>query len=399
MARTRTAGITIDGAGRRALNKEHRGIRIFVRLGELGQEAAEERLKDEIQRIDIELERLAHARPLFSDCATRYLFQSRKKRSFEDLAWHVRLLIRHLGHLEPHKIHDGTLEPFISSRLADGVSGTTINRSLEVVRTILNRSARAYRDGDGRPWLEAVPPLIARQPESPRPPCPITWEEQDRLFRRLPAHLARMALFAVNTGLRENNVCKLQWTWEVHIPEIGRSVFVIPPEHFKSKRPYVVILNDIAWSIVESQREKHPIWVFPYRGRSVGYMNNTAWQNARRAIGLSAVRVHDLRHTYASRLRAAGVSLEDRAALLGHACSSMPQHYASPDIGRLVGLSNRVLQRTSVITIWRVSQKPPIEGPGASPMRASPPAGSRVREFGRVLAFPGAKRVQAGAAP
>jgi len=39
-----------------------------------------------------------------------------------------------------------------------------------------------------------------------------------------------MALFAVNTGLRESNVCGLQWRWEVLVPEIGRSVFVIPPE-------------------------------------------------------------------------------------------------------------------------------------------------------------------------
>ena len=63
-----------------------------------------------------------------------------------------------------------------------------------------------------------------------------------------------MALFAVNTGLRDSNVCGLQWTWEVAVPELGRSVFVIPPEAFKTKRPHVVILNDVAWSIIEAQR-------------------------------------------------------------------------------------------------------------------------------------------------
>jgi integrase len=112
--------------------------------------------------------------------------------------------------------------------------------------------------------------------EARRLPYPITWEEQDRLFPKLPARLARMVLFAVNTGLRESNVCGLQWTWEVPVPEIGRSVFVISPEAFKSKRPHVAILNDVAWSIVEEQRGQHPIWVFPYRGRAVATMNNTA---------------------------------------------------------------------------------------------------------------------------
>jgi integrase len=61
--------------------------------------------------------------------------------------------------------------------------------------------------------------------ESPRPPYPISWEEQDAIFRRLPDHTARMALFAVNTGLRDANLCGLQWSWEVPIPELARSVF------------------------------------------------------------------------------------------------------------------------------------------------------------------------------
>jgi len=89
------------------------------------------------------------------------------------------------------------------------------------VRTILNRAAR-----DSALTL------------------PDHLEGADTLFPKLPAYLGRMALFAVNTGLRDSNVCGLNWTWEVAIPELGRSVFVIPPEAFKSKRPHVVILND-----------------------------------------------------------------------------------------------------------------------------------------------------------
>jgi integrase len=164
-----------------------------------------------------------------------------------------------------------------------------------------------------------------------------------------------MVLFAVNTGLRDSNVCQLQWLWEVPVPQIGRSVFVIPREAFKSRRAHVVILNDAAWSILQAQRHQHPIWVFPYRGRPIGTMNNTAWQNARRKAGLRAARIHDLRHTYGARLRAAGVAHEDRAALLGHACGSMPELYARPDIGRLLSLANRVLERSHMITVLRLA--------------------------------------------
>ena len=48
-----------------------------------------------------------------------------------------------------------------------------------------------------------------------RQPYPLSWEEQARLLQELPPHLARMALFKVNTGTREMEVCNLRWEWEV----------------------------------------------------------------------------------------------------------------------------------------------------------------------------------------
>jgi integrase len=355
MATTRTPGITVQADGRRFIDKRYLGVRIGLRVGALTQEQAEERLHIEIARVQCDLARKAHARPTFTDCAARYVAQSGSKRSIDVIKWHVTLLQSHIGDLEPRQIHDQTLEPFVKARLADGASPTTINRSLEVVRTILNRAARSYRDDDGRPWLDGVPALIAMLPETPRSPYPITWKEQDRLFPKLPAYLGRMALFAINTGLRDSNVCGLQWTWEVAVPELGRSVFVIPPVAFKTKRPHVVILNDVAWSIVEAQRSLHPIWVFPFRGRRINTINNSGWQDARRDAGLPLVRVHDLRHSFACRLRAAGVSAEDREALLGHANHSMAGHYASADVGRLLKQANLLLDRRGTRTLLRIA--------------------------------------------
>ena len=130
---------------------------------------------------------------------------------------------------------------------------------------------------------------------------------------------------------------------------------MIPPEAFKSKRAHVAILNDAAWSIIEEQRGKHPIWVFPDRGKPVGTMNNTAWQRARREVGLQTVRIHDLRHTFACRLRAVGVSMEDREVLLGHANHSMAGHYASADVGRLLTQANLILNLEETRTVLRVA--------------------------------------------
>jgi Phage integrase family len=83
-------------------------------------------------------------------------------------------------------------------------------------------------------------------------------------------------------------------------------------------------------------------------------MNNNGWQKARREAGLRYVRVHGLRHTFACRLRAAGVSDEDRCALLGHATHTMSGHYASGDLGRLMREANLVLNRQETRTVLRI---------------------------------------------
>ena len=176
MATTRTPGITVLADGRRFIDKRYRGVRIGLRVGAVTQEQAEERLQIEIARVQCDLARKAHARPTFTNCAARYVAQSRGKRSIDVIKWHVTLLQSHVGNLEPRQVHDQTLEPFVRARLADGASATTINRSLEAVRTILNRAARVYRDADDRPWLEGMGPLITMLPETPRQPYPITSE-------------------------------------------------------------------------------------------------------------------------------------------------------------------------------------------------------------------------------
>jgi len=282
-------------------------------------------------------------------------------------AFHVKLILPYIGLKPLEAIHSGVLEEFCDVRIkVDKVSATTVNRTLEIVRTILLRAAQVWRDDKGLPWLASAP-LIEMLDENRRKPSPITWEEQKRLFAELPAHLERMALFAVNTGLRDENVCGLRWSWEKFIPELKRSVFVIPAAEFKGKRQHVAILNDVASSVVESCRGEHDDFVFVYQRKltnqaltprkphRVGTINNNAWQKARTRANLTHVRVHDLRHTFGQRLREAGVSGEDRAVLMGHAISNMSEHYATPTIARLVEMANLVTRTRDTLTLLGVA--------------------------------------------
>lgn len=144
-----------------------------------------------------------------------------------------------------------------------GVSNRTVNISIERVVRVLSLCARKWRDDERRPWLDSVPMLTKlEEKKSSRKPYPMSWPEQSILFGELPAHLQTMALFKVNTGTREQEVCKLRWDWEIAVPELGTSVFLIPADFggrhersgVKNGDEKLVVLNSVARSIIEKQR-------------------------------------------------------------------------------------------------------------------------------------------------
>jgi len=297
----------------------------------------------------------------FREAATKYLEESTHLSSIADQAYMLKQLDPFIGDLPLELVHDETLKPFIAHRLDQGMKHKTVNISLGLVRRILTLAARRWRDERGQTWLE-TPPLLTMLPlTDTRQPYPLSTHEQKLLFQELPAHLAKMALFKVNTGTREQEVCRLRWDWEITFPELQTSVFLIPGEFVKNREDRVVVLNDVAQSVVESCRGTHPEVVFGYQGRPIKKMMSSAWKKARdRAadkleketgelapFGFRHVRVHDLKHTFGRRLRAAGVSLETRKVLLGHTTGDITSHYSAPELAELIDAANRVCRTES----------------------------------------------------
>jgi len=283
----------------------------------------------------------------FEQATVKYLNDYQHKKSLERDVYSFKRIMPHIGDLPLDRIHNDTLAQYRQARRTDGVTAGTINRELCCIRRILNLAARVWRHDNGMSWLGS-PPLIEMEQGPARKPYPLSWEEQDRLFKELPGHLQRMALYKVNTGCREQEVCQLRWNWEVKLPELETSVFVLPSnDEFQTKNAQerIVVLNSIAQSIVDEQRGKHPEFVFTYKGNPTGKILNSSWKRARIAAGLPNIRVHDLRHTFGHRLRAAGVGFEDRQDLLGHKSERITTHYSAPDIARLVAAAENVCAR------------------------------------------------------
>jgi integrase len=74
---------------------------------------------------------------------------------------------------------------------------------------------------------------------------------------------------------------------------------------------------------------------------------NSGWKDARKKADLPHVRVHDLKHTFGRRLRAAGVSFEDRQDLLGHKSGRITTHYSTAELTNLIAASNKACESSN----------------------------------------------------
>ncbi len=282
----------------------------------------------------------------FRSAATKFLMENQHKRSIQDDAGRLKVLVTFIGDFSLDTIHMGVMQPFIDARRKAGIKTRTINHGLQIVRRILNLATSDWMDELGLTWLANAPKIKLLPEHDLRKPYPLSWEEQKRLFEELPRHLERMALFAVNTGCRDQEICQLRWDWEIKIPEPAElRVFIVPSTLVKNGDDRLVVCNTIAQSVIESERGKHPTHVFNFRGKSMGRMLSSGWRSARKRAGLDCVRVHDLKHTFGRRLRAAAVSFEDRQDLLGHRSGRITTHYSSAELQMLYQAANKVCEQ------------------------------------------------------
>src|SRR5205823_5777431 len=155
-------------------------------------------------------------------------------------------------------------------------------------------------------------------------------DELRRLTDALATHPNQDAANAIRllllTGARRGEVLGASWDQF----ELKEGVWTKPSSHTKQKREHRVPLSAPTRQLLAEMRAKAEQrseetgrlpspYVFPARtGGGPMVEIKTAWTALCKAAGLDGVRLHDLRHTYASVLASAGLSLPVIGALLGH---------------------------------------------------------------------------------
>lgn len=235
-----------------------------------------------------------------------------KEREKERLAWFA----EYLNSTPLAAIDRDLIEKLRAVRMAES-SSSTANRYMALVRMILRK---AHRDWD---WIDKAPvvPMYRLEKSEPRF---LTRAEFARLYKRLPSHLKDLASFSVETGLRMRNVTGLSWKQV----DLRRRQLVIPAARAKAGETIALPLSAKALAILLAWRGKHRERVFVFRNKPFSDCNGAYFKKATTAAGLSWVRWHDFRHTWASWHVQSGTPLHVLQELGGWKSLQMVQRYA-----------------------------------------------------------------------
>lgn len=296
-----------------------------------------DRLKAELW----EQERLGvKPRHSWQEAVVRWLAETRHKATQHDDLGHLRWLDRPLNGLLLDEITRDKIDAIIKARLAGGAANGTVNRTLAVIRAVLRMASLDWE------WIDRYP-KIRLLPEAKRRVRWLTQQEAEKLIVELPEHLAVMARFSLETGLRQSNVTGLQWSQV----DMARRCAWIHSDQAKARKAIAVPLSEEAFAVLQEQTGKHPEYVFSYKGNRIVQVNTKAWHNALKRAGISNFRWHDLRHTWASWHVQAGTPLHALQELGAWESAEMVRRYAHLSsehlsqyverLPRLQGASNR----------------------------------------------------------
>jgi integrase len=203
--------------------------------------------------------------------------------------------------------HQRLLEP---TRYGNSRSTANVNRTIAVLKRMFNLAFREELSDKNPCWK------IKMLPENNTRDRILSVEELERLLGYLPPHTGRTVHFAYLTGMRAGEIFNLTWDKV----DLAQELVRIGAEDTKTSEPRVVFLCDRAYDILKvagNVRSLSHNRVFTYRGKPIKKIKR-AFANACRKAGLVNFRFHDLRHTFNTNMRMAGVDHSVIMKLTGH---------------------------------------------------------------------------------
>jgi len=306
-ARGRSDGSVIYG-----IRFEYRGKQVRINVGPTVTQA---RRALAVKKAEIAQGRfsLPTRSPAFRSFAVQYLEHAKtNKASWRIDAERLKPLTAFFGDRALATITPWHVEQYKAARRAH-VSPRTVNIELTILRRMFTL-ARTWGVAPDNPVAE-----VRRFREIPPTIRIITETEEKRLLEASPFHLRATIILALNTGLRLGELRALT-------PNDARDG-VLHIRSGKTSRVRVIPLNRKAQAVVDAAVAAGTPTILSYQGKPLGRIYRT-WYKTIRKANLPGLRIHDLRHTFASRLVRAGVDLATVRDLLGHSTLQMTSRYS-----------------------------------------------------------------------
>ena len=242
------------------------------------------------------------------------------------------------GDRRMHDIKRREIQKFAHDKHQGGHAPGSVNRLVVLLRYIYNLALEWETPG-----VHANPATKVKQiPIERDQKRYLTQDEVERLMAAVRTSpnpdLEDIVSFLLLTGARRGEVLNAEWK-DI---DFNRRVWTIPKN--KSRTPRHVPLSDSAVDLLANLRTRGTSkYLFVNRWTGEPYQHlHSQWDRARKLAGLPHVRIHDLRHSFASFLINSGRSLYEVKKLLGHHSISVTEKYAHLQNETLIEAMNNV---------------------------------------------------------
>lgn len=253
----------------------------------------------------------------------------------------LRTLNKHLGQVKISQLTRLAVLEYGKIRAKEGAGPATLAADISYIHTVITHAAAIHGLKVSTEQIDLARialrrlGLIGRSNQRDRRP---TQQELDRLvsyfenFAKTEIPIARIIKFAVATGMRQSEICRISWD---DVDARTRCVTVRDRKDPRNKQgndqrvPLIDLTGYDAWELIEEQRFCSSVSgrIFPYNSRTVG----TIYRRGRNKLNITDLKFHDFRHEATSRLFEAGLNIEKVALVTGHKDWKMLKRYTHLD--------------------------------------------------------------------
>jgi integrase len=267
----------------------------------------------------------------FDDRYYPYAKSTKRKPRYDLLTYnkHIRPV---LGQLRLCDIGNQHLDDWVRDHLAKGYTAGTTNKHIFLLNRLLNLARHwgvLTAQGSVRLSIRKLPTGDYKQRFASEAELRSLLRECARERHPFLVHFVKLLIL---TGARSSEARLARW----RDFDPAKRIWTVPVS--KNGRSRRIVLSTAVLGLLPQIRQRAAVLGLPCGHDDYIFVNprtrtrynsfHLAWDRARKAAGLGEVRIHDLRHTYASLLINNGATIYEVQKLLGHHNVSMTERYA-----------------------------------------------------------------------